>query len=100
MSPDRPGAAPRVALIHDWLNGMRGGEKVLEALCELFPKAVIFTLFYQPEKVSERIRRHEVRVSFLDKIPGSANSYRNFLPLFPRAIRSFDFTDFDLCISV
>jgi glycosyltransferase involved in cell wall biosynthesis len=90
----------KVALIHDWLNGMRGGEKVLEALCELFPQADIFTLFYQPEKVSEKIRRHEVRSSFLNKLPGVNGSYRNFLPLFPKAIESFKFDEYDLCISI
>jgi glycosyltransferase involved in cell wall biosynthesis len=79
---------------------MRGGEKVLEALCELFPTAVIFTLLYQPEKVSKRISRHEVRTSFLEKIPGFEKNYRIFLPLFPKAIESFNFDDFDLCISV
>jgi glycosyltransferase involved in cell wall biosynthesis len=89
----------KVALIHDWLNGMRGGEKVLEALCEIFPKAVIFTLFYQPEKVSATIRRHEIRTSFLDRIPGTRKLYRHFLPLFPRAIERFDLSGFDLVIS-
>jgi glycosyltransferase involved in cell wall biosynthesis len=90
----------RVALIHDWLNGMRGGEKVLEALCEIFPEAVIFTLFYQPEKVSKNISSHEVRASFLDKIPGMKKSYRNLLPLYPKAMESLKFDEFDLCISI
>ena len=90
----------RVALIHDWLNGMRGGEKVLEALCELFPKAVIFTLFYEPDKVSKRISRHEVRASILNRIPGLRRGYRKMLLLYPKAMESFKLDDFDLCISV
>ena len=90
----------RVALIHDWLNGMRGGEKVLETLCELFPEAVIFTLFYQPEKVSSKISSHEVRTSFLDKIPGVRRSYRNLLPLYPKAMEALQIDGFDICISV
>jgi glycosyltransferase involved in cell wall biosynthesis len=79
---------------------MRGGEKVLEALCELFPKAVIFTLFYEPSKVSKRITRHEVRASILNKLPGSRRSYRKMLLLYPKAMESFKLDDFDLCISI
>lgn len=90
----------RVALIHDWLNGMRGGEKVLEALCDLFPDAVIFTLFYEAKKVSKKISRHEVRASYLDKIPGMKKSYRNLLLLYPSAMQSLKLDGFDLCISV
>ena len=90
----------RVALVHDWLNGMRGGEKVLEALCELFPNAVIFTLFYEPDRVSKKISRHEVRASILNKIPGIKRAYRNMLLLYPRAMEAFKLDDFDLCISI
>lgn len=90
----------RIALIHDWLNGMRGGEKVLEALCELFPEAVIFTLFYEPGRVSSKISRHEVRASYLNRIPGLRKAYRNMLLLYPRAVESFKLDEFDLCISV
>lgn len=89
----------RVALIHDWLNGMRGAEKVLEALCEIFPQAVIFTLFYEPDRISKAISSHEVRRSILDKIPGFRHGYRNMLPLFPHAIERFDLSGFDLVIS-
>ena len=90
----------RVAIIHDWLNGMRGGEKVLEALCELFPDSVIFTLFYQPDKVSKIISRHEVRASYLNSIPGSKKYYRYLLPFYSKAITSFNLEGFDLCISI
>jgi glycosyltransferase involved in cell wall biosynthesis len=89
----------RVALIHDWLNGMRGAEKVLEAFCEIFPDAVIFTLFYEKDKVSKTISGHEVRTSILNKIPGFRQSYRNMLPFFPGAVERFDLADFDLVIS-
>jgi glycosyltransferase involved in cell wall biosynthesis len=90
----------RVALIHDWLNGMRGGEKVLEALCDLFPDATIYTLFYQPDKISQRISSHTVISSILDKIPGMQKSYRNLLPFYPKAMEVLSLRDFDLCISV
>jgi glycosyltransferase involved in cell wall biosynthesis len=90
----------KVALIHDWLNGMRGGEKVLEALCELFPDATIHTLFYRPDKVSTKISSHEVKASILDKIPGMRSSYRNLLPFYPKAMEALKLKDYDLCISV
>lgn len=90
---------PRIALVHDWLTGMRGGEKCLEVLCELYPGAPIHTLVAYPEKVSETIRRHEIRSSFLQKLPGAEHRYRTFLPLFPAAIQRFDFRDYDLILS-
>ncbi|NOY06088.1 MAG: glycosyltransferase family 4 protein [Chlorobi bacterium] len=93
MLPDR------VALVHDWLTGMRGGEKCLEVLCELFPNAPIFTLLAYPEQLSDTIRRHDIRTSFLQRMPFSRNGYRNYLPLFPRAIESFDLSEFDLVVS-
>ncbi len=96
MSAD---TAPRTALVHDWLTGMRGGEKCLEVLCELYPEAPIHTLIAFPEKVSEAIRGHVIRCSFLQRLPGVAKHYRSFLPLFPMAIERFDLTDFDLVLS-
>ena len=59
----------RTALVHDWLTGMRGGEKCLEAFCEMFPGAPIYTLVAFPEKLSDRIRAHPIRTSFLQKLP-------------------------------
>ncbi len=92
-------AALRVALIHDWLTGMRGGEKVLAALEGIFPNADIFTLFYQPDRISEQINSHRVIVSPLNRWPGVRRYYRNLLPLMPRAIESFDLRGYDLVIS-
>ncbi len=89
----------RVALIHDWLTGMRGGEKVLAALGAIFPGATIFTLFYTPERVSEEIRAHEIIASPLNRLPGVLRYYRNLLPLMPRAVESFDLRGYDLVIS-
>ncbi len=89
----------KIALVHDWLNGMRGGEKVLEALCELYPEAEIFTLLLEEEKISARIRGMTIHTSFIQRLPLARRHYRNYLPLFPRAIESFDLTGFDLVIS-
>ena len=89
----------RVALVHDWLTGMRGGEKVLEVLCELFPTADLFTLFHVPGKVSRTIESHRIITSPLQSVPGSARFYRHLLPLMPWAMGRFDFSDYDLVIS-
>lgn len=90
---------PRVALIHDWLTGMRGGEKVIEVLGGLFPEAPLFTLFHFPGSVSPEIESHPIRTSFLQRAPGIRNHYRTYLPLFPAAIEEFDLSGFDLVVS-
>ena len=89
----------RVALIHDWLTGMRGGERVLEALCELHPQADIFTLFHRLGSVSPAIERHRIRTSFVQRLPGAGAHYRRYLPLFPFAVEQFDLDPYDLVIS-
>ena len=89
----------RVAIVHDWLNGMRGGEKVLEALLAIFPNATIYTLFLERGKVSPLIESHRIVTSWLNRVPGVFQNYRNLLPLFPAAIESFDLTGSDLVIS-
>jgi len=90
---------PRVALVHDWLTGMRGGEKCLEALCELFPEATLFTLLYRRGHLSPLIERMDIRTSWIQRIPGWQRIYRHLLPLYPRAIESFDLAGYDLVIS-
>jgi glycosyltransferase involved in cell wall biosynthesis len=89
----------RVALVHDWLTGQRGGEKVLEALAELFPRAPIFTLFHFPGSQSASIEERDIRTSFLQKMPFLRGRYRSYLPLFPLAVEQFDLQDFDLVVS-
>jgi glycosyltransferase involved in cell wall biosynthesis len=89
----------RTAVVHDWLNGMRGGEKVLEALLDIYPHATIYTLFHERGKVSTRIESHRIITSWLNRIPGVYRHYRNLLPLFPYAVESWDLSGFDLVIS-
>jgi glycosyltransferase involved in cell wall biosynthesis len=89
----------RVAIAHDWLTGMRGGEKVLEAICELYPDAPIFTFLHIPGSVSSRIERHPIRTSFVQRLPAPARFYRHYLPLYPLAVELFDLADYDLVIS-
>src|SRR5688572_14407362 len=89
----------RTALIHDWLTGMRGGERVLEALCGLYPDADIFTLYHRRGSVSAGIERHRIRTSFVQRLPMASRYYRQYLPLFPMAIEQFDLDAYDLVIS-
>ena len=82
-------ARPKVALAHDWLNGMRGGERCLDLICREFPDAELHTLLFRPELVSEAIRNRKVHESGLARLPFFRERYRWFLPLFPAAIESF-----------
>lgn len=91
--------ALRVALIHDWLTGMRGGEKALEAFCELFPGADLFTLLYQPGTTSPLIEKRTIRSSPIQWLPMAGRLYRQYLPLFPFAIEQFDLDGYDLVLS-
>lgn len=89
----------KTAVVHDWLNGMRGGEKVLEAILPLVPEPTIFTLFHVPGSVSASIERYPIRASWLNRLPFARRHYRHYLPLFPAAIESFDLSGFDLVVS-
>ena len=93
-----PGA--RVALVHDWLTGMRGGERCLEVLCELFPGAPLFTLLHVPGTVSPIIENRRIVTSFVQRLPGATTRYRHYLPLFPLAISRFDLSSYDLVVSM
>jgi glycosyltransferase involved in cell wall biosynthesis len=86
----------RTAIIHYWLLNMRGGEKVVEALCGMLPQADLFTLFYDPEQVSDTIRSRHVTASLLNPL---RRHYRSLLPLMPLALESFDLRGYDLVVS-
>lgn len=89
----------KTAIIHDWLTGMRGGEKCLEVLCEIFPQADLFTLLHVKGSVSPIIEGMNIKPSIIQKFPFSATRYRSYLPFFPMAIESFDLKEYDLIIS-
>jgi glycosyltransferase involved in cell wall biosynthesis len=89
----------KVALIHDWLTGMRGGEKVLEVFCRLFPDATVFTLLHNKGSVSPVIEKMKIKSSFAQYLPGVSDHYRSYLPLFPAAIESFNLKGFDMILS-
>ncbi len=90
----------RVAFIHDWLNGMRGGERCLEAVCELYPDADLYSLFHEPGKLSPTVEAMRIHTSFVQKLPYVFKKYRHYLPLFPVAIEQFDLRKYDLIVSL
>jgi glycosyltransferase involved in cell wall biosynthesis len=73
----------QVALAHDWLTGMRGGEKVLELLCRRFPEAPLWTLIHNPDTVSATITSRSIHTSLLQQLPFARKKYRHYLPFFP-----------------
>ncbi len=90
----------RVAIVHDYLTHMGGGERVLEALAHAFPDAPIFTLVHDLSAVSLAIDPRRIRTSFLQKFPGARRSHR-YLPLalMPLAVEQFDLSSFDIVLS-
>lgn len=99
MPFDNVSNAPRVAIIHYWLVGMRGGEKVLESLCRMFPQADIFTHVYSPENTSAALRRHNIHTTSVARLPFANRFYQRYLPFMPRALEEIDLTGYDLVIS-
>ena len=89
----------KVALVHDWLTGMRGGEKCLEVLCEIFPEADLYTLIHNQGELSQTIESMPIKTSFVQHLPFGLKKYRHYLPLFPLAIEQFDFSTYDLIVS-
>ena len=83
----------RVVLLHDWLTGFRGGERVLEVFCEMFPDAPIYTLIHKKGSVPPSIENRKIVTSYLNNIPGIHKHYRKFLPLFPHAAASMHITE-------
>ncbi|HEY0786342.1 MAG TPA: glycosyltransferase [Acidobacteriaceae bacterium] len=94
-----PAAQLRVALVHDWLTGMRGGEKVLESLCRRFPAASLWTLLHLAGKVSATIEGRPIHTSLLQSMPFAAKRYRSYLPLFPLFAELHKVRDADLVLS-
>ena len=92
-------AKVKVALVHDWLTGMRGGERCLEVFAELFPTADLYTLLHVPGSVSPAIENRRIVTSFIQRLPQAERRYRHYLPLFPAAVRAFDLRGYDLVLS-
>jgi len=89
----------KVAIIHYWLNGMRGGEKVLENICSLYPDADIYTHILDKDKISDKIKNHNIYTTFINKLPLSSKLYKHYLPLMPFALKRLKLSSYDLIIS-
>lgn len=89
----------KTAIIHYWLTNMRGGEKIIEILCDIFPHADIFTLAYNPDLISKKINRHNIQTSFIQNLPFGVSKCQQYLPLHPFASEQFDLSGYDLVIS-
>src|SRR5262245_5202779 len=94
-----PRRVMNVAIVHDWLTGMRGGERVLEVFCEQYPDAELFTLIHIPGSVTPIIEQRQIHTSALQYFPGVRRYYRECLPLFPILVEQFDLDRFDVVIS-
>ena len=89
----------KVAIVHYWLDSYRGGEKVVEALCEMFPQADIFTHTYNSAKLPDSITSHNIYTTFIAKLPFAGKYYRHYLPLMPLATYFLNLKKYDLIIS-
>lgn len=89
----------KTALVCDWLTGMRGGERCLEAVCELYPDSDIYALVYFPGSVSSTIESHNIYTSYIQKLPCNSKTFRRYLPLFPNAIEQFNLSGYDIVLS-
>jgi glycosyltransferase involved in cell wall biosynthesis len=89
----------KIALVHYWLTGMRGGEKVVQSICNLYHEMDIFTLVYNKDKISDSINSHKINTSFIQKLPFAKSKYQTYLPLMPVAVEQFNLTEYDIVIS-
>ncbi|MDP2471068.1 MAG: glycosyltransferase family 4 protein [Candidatus Palauibacterales bacterium] len=89
----------KVAIVHYWLVHMRGGERVVEALCELYPQADLYTHAVDLDALSADLKKHDIRTTFVGRLPGAARHYQKYLPLMPLALEQLDLRDYDLVIS-
>jgi glycosyltransferase involved in cell wall biosynthesis len=89
----------KVALIHDHFVHIRGGERVLLFLSQLFPTADIYILVCAPSVIPVELRARNIRTSFIQKLPLAARLFRMWLPLYPYAVEQFDLSEYDLVIS-
>jgi glycosyltransferase involved in cell wall biosynthesis len=89
----------RVALVHDWLTGMRGGEAVLAEIATFFPGAPVYTLFHRKGAIEGELLAHPIHTSALQPVSFGGRFYRPLLPLMPQAASSFKLNDYDLIIS-
>lgn len=89
----------RIAIVHYWFVSHRGGERVVEAIADMFPQADLFSLVVNSERLPETLRCRQITTSFLQALPGSTHWHRKLLPLYPLALEQFDLSGYDLVLS-
>ena len=89
----------RVAIVHYWLTNMRGGERVVKALADMFPGADIFTHVVDRDRISESLKAHKIETTFISKMPFAVKHYQKYLPFMPRALEQIDLSPYDLVLS-
>ena len=90
---------PRLALAHDWLNQMGGAENVLEQMVSMFPGAPVFTTIHSPQLMPAAYRGWDIRPSWLNRAPAIHRRHQPYLPLYPPAVSSLDFSGYNLILS-
>ena len=89
----------KTALVHDWLNQMGGAENVLETMVDMYPGSPVYTSMYAPDLMPASYRAWDVRTSFMQRLPSVATHHQAYLPFYPKAFESFDFSGYDLVLS-
>src|ERR1700746_3375060 len=97
--PEDEPQEPKVAIVTFWFFGNAGGERVTEALAQMFPQADLFCLAADPEMMSSDLRKHRLQHSFRQRFPGARRGYRQLRPLHPFALEQLDLSGYDLIIS-
>ncbi len=89
----------KIAIAHDYLIQMGGAERVVEVFHDMYPEAPIFTTVFSDERLSRNLKDADIRATWLQNVPGVKTNFKGVLPLYPIAIRDFDFRDFDIVLS-
>lgn len=89
----------KTALIHYWLINMRGGEKVIQTLAEIYPEAVLYSNVVERKALSPELANRDIHTTFIQRLPQAARRYQQYLPLMPLALEQLDLRNFDLVIS-
>ena len=89
----------KVAIVHYWFINWRGGEKVVEALLDLYPQADLFTHVYDESLTEGKLKGRNITTTFISKLPGAKKHYQKYLPLMPIALEQLDLREYDLVIS-
>mgnify|MGYP001296991610 CR=1 FL=1 len=89
----------KTAIIHYWFVAQRGGEKVVEELCDLYPEADIFTLVLDPDSLPPKLVGRKITTSFVNALPFAKRWFKKYLPLMPLGLEQFDLREYDLVIS-